>query len=446
MDTQAWFVAASISGAACAVLAFAVIIAGWRRSLSEVCVVGTSLYVMSILMTSAALSGTTWTGADSASRLTAMIAAPAGLLVAVPALSRHPRFLSVLGRARLWTPATIVVASVAAIALSADHQSPPDVAVAASTAIGAVAAALLIRRQVYLYRVSRRRSGAFAIAGITALSASALIGPWATPGSAAAWVLLSFDNLGLLIAAFAMLAGYRTGRDVTDVMAPLVAHDPLAALDVGMAPEVHAFVAALGRKDRITRDHVTRTSSIALRAAAAAGLPAPVVRDVAIGAMLHDIGKLVIPSEIIGKPSKLTDEEFATIRTHPEQGERLLGATPSLAGAAKYVRWHHERHDGRGYPDGIDGDHIPFEVALVSAADAWDAMTHTRQYRTGMTAERAEQILRDGAGTQWHPDAVERILEVARSIEDPTARTSGHDDEVTALDCACDHLVDTAAA
>jgi HD-GYP domain-containing protein (c-di-GMP phosphodiesterase class II) len=168
------------------------------------------------------------------------------------------------------------------------------------------------------------------------------------------------------------------------------------------------------------------------------------VRDVFIGALLHDIGKLVIPSAIIGKASTLTDEEFATIRTHPEQGERLLAHAPTLAGAARYVRWHHERPDGTGYPDGLRGHEIPLEVSIVSAADAWDAMTNTRQYRTAMSAERAREILLAGAGTQWRAEAVRHLLEVvdrddlATSLPQRAGPVATEPTEST-IECALEH-------
>jgi HD-GYP domain-containing protein (c-di-GMP phosphodiesterase class II) len=231
-----------------------------------------------------------------------------------------------------------------------------------------------------------------------------------TAGSAGSWVVLTAENLGVLATVVAVLLGYRVRRDVADVLAPIVAFEPLSALEVGLSPSVHAFVAALDRKDRITRDHVVRTSALALRVAVRAGMPPGEVRTVALGALLHDLGKLVVPSEILGKPGALTDDEFRQIRTHPEAGERILATAPGLADAAPYVRWHHERFDGGGYPDRLAGDAIPVGVAIVSVTDAWDAMTNTRQYRTGMDVTAAELLLRTGAGSQWHPRAVELVL------------------------------------
>lgn len=445
MGATDWFVAAAVSGSACAGMALMVVVIGWCRRLADVAVVGASLYGLSALMTASALVATGASGVDRQGELAGVLAVPVGLAIATPIVLPH-RTGAVRRRWRAWSAAALGVVSVVAAATAPTRAEVPVAVVVVTTLAGAGGLIALVRRQLLLYQIARRPSMAVAVAGLTVLGVSALAGPWVTPGSASAWMLLIADNAGLLASAGALLVGYRTGRDVSDVLAPLVSHDPCAALDIGLAPEIEAFVAALGRKDTFTREHVIRTSATALHAAARAGLPARVVREVAIGALLHDIGKLVIPSAIIGKTGSLTDDEYATIRTHPEQGERLLRDTPTLAAAAPYVRGHHERHDGHGYPDGLAGDRIPLGVALVSVADAWDAMTNTRQYRSGMAADRARAILADGSGTQWHPEAVRWLLAVADEHlpdSDPAATIlTGPPRTVDAVDCATDHLAE----
>ncbi len=126
--------------------------------------------------------------------------------------------------------------------------------------------------------------------------------------------------------------------------------------------------------------------------------------------MLHDIGKLVIPSHILGKPGGLTDEEFGRIKTHPAQGAALLQDSPVLHHIAPLVRGHHERYDGTGYPDGLQGDEISLLVAIISVCDAWDAMTNDRHYQRARSHEGARAIMLEGAGSQWHPDAVRLLL------------------------------------
>lgn len=432
-------VVASLTGIGCTVLSIVVLVAGWRRHLADVALAGAALTALSVLMARHAVSGAGWIADPEPAALAGALAGPVATLLALPLLSQARWTRPLLARWRWWT-ATILGAVVVFVVSFAGRFGAPSTAVlVAATALGAIGALVLVRRHVYLAVVSRRRSGRVAAAGIAAVMASTLLGPWLSPGSAAAWAAVAVDNLALLAAATAMVVGYRTGRSVAEVIAPIVAHDPLASLDLGLAPEVVAFVGALGRKDRITRDHVVRTSRLALLAAEEAGLPARTVRNVAIGALLHDIGKLVVPSDVLGKPARLTDEEFAVIRTHPEQGQRLLEAAPSLAEATRFVRWHHERYDGRGYPDKLAHPELPLEVAIVSASDSWDAMTNTRQYRTGMSTERATGLLLAGAGSQWHPTAVEAVLRAAARLPRLPKAPSATDEAY--IDCAADHAL-----
>ncbi len=411
MHASAWFITAGITGTACAIVAFIVLVAGWRKQLAEVSILGSSLLVLSLLMTAQSLGNLDISGSTAEGQLVALLALPMAILVALPLLcpgSSMGRLMA--GHWRSWIIANTSLAVGLSLTLVHSTATPAPWAKTTIAVLATAATLLLVNRQVFLYRVGRRRSAIFTAIGLLALTASAILAVRSTPGSTASWVMLVAENFGIFLASGAILVGYRTGRNVADVLAPILSTEPLAALEVGLSPEVHGFVAALERKDSITRDHVVRTSALAMRVAIRAGLTPGAVRSVALGALLHDIGKLMIPSEIIKKPHALTDEEFAAIKTHPEQGERLLDGAPSLTGAVPSVRSHHERVDGSGYPDGLSGDEVTLEVGIVSVCDAWDAMTHTRQYREGMGDERAIEILRRGAGFQWRADAVAYLL------------------------------------
>jgi two-component system, cell cycle response regulator len=123
-------------------------------------------------------------------------------------------------------------------------------------------------------------------------------------------------------------------------------------------------------------------------------------------ASLHDIGKAAIPDEILEKPGPLDESELPFIRRHTVIGERIVGAAPALAEAAKLVRWSHERWDGSGYPDGLTGTDIPLGARIIAVADAFDAMVSGRPYRSAVTVEVALAELRRCAGTQFDPRAV----------------------------------------
>lgn len=134
-------------------------------------------------------------------------------------------------------------------------------------------------------------------------------------------------------------------------------------------------------------------------------------RDAEFVALLHDVGKIRVPNEIINKPGKLTDEEWEVMKQHTIEGERLLHRVGGLLGEiGLIVRSCHERHDGNGYPDGLAGEKIPLVARIVAACDAYNAMTTDRSYRKALPLEEAVAELRRSSGTQFHPDVVEALI------------------------------------
>jgi putative nucleotidyltransferase with HDIG domain len=167
--------------------------------------------------------------------------------------------------------------------------------------------------------------------------------------------------------------------------------------------------------DEYTGSHSWGVVTLALRVADAMGLDAHQRRNVEFGALLHDIGKIAVPKEIINKPGKLTDDEWTVIKTHTVEGERMLQRVGGVLGeVGRIVRSSHERWDGGGYPDGLKGDEIPVEACIVSCCDAFDAMTTTRSYRQAMPLEKALSELEAGAGTQFSPRVAQVVVELLR--------------------------------
>lgn len=141
-------------------------------------------------------------------------------------------------------------------------------------------------------------------------------------------------------------------------------------------------------------------------------LPKSEVQKIYYSAILHDIGVIGVPEEIVNKQGKFTDEEFAEMKKHPEIGERILSKITEMPEIAKNVRSHHEHFDGSGYPDGLAGKDIPIGARIIAVADAFDAMTHLRSYRDLMTKEQAKDELRKCAGSRFDPLVVAAALEV----------------------------------
>jgi HD-GYP domain-containing protein (c-di-GMP phosphodiesterase class II) len=224
------------------------------------------------------------------------------------------------------------------------------------------------------------------------------------------------------------LANYKAGHEFTEDHRNLVtelATQAAVAIDNARLFEdreavilesLEALAATVDEKDRYTAGHSERVTQYALVIARqmhyAPRDPAAWTR-LERGGRLHDIGKVGVPDAVIQKPGKLTDAEFEQMKSHTTRGYNILSRLHMLTDELVIVRSHHERYDGKGYPDRKKGDEIPIFAWIVSAADAIDAMTSDRPYRRGMSLEVALDQVRAGAGTHFHPDVAEAVLDAA---------------------------------
>lgn len=180
---------------------------------------------------------------------------------------------------------------------------------------------------------------------------------------------------------------------------------------------VTSLAGAIDAKDPYTKGHSTSVSRYAEALARAVNLPENEVERIKIGALLHDVGKIGIPESVLKKPGKLTDAEWEIMKQHPTIGaEKVLAPNEALRDLIPIVKYHHERIDGRGYPEGLKGNEIPLEARIVSVADAYHALVSDRPYRKGMPIEKACAILREGAGVQWDSDLVRQFISIAPSL------------------------------
>jgi diguanylate cyclase (GGDEF)-like protein/putative nucleotidyltransferase with HDIG domain len=189
----------------------------------------------------------------------------------------------------------------------------------------------------------------------------------------------------------------------------------------GSAAAVKALAAAIDARDNYTHDHSEEVVALATELATTLGLPAREIERVRTGALLHDVGKVAIPNEILYKPGRLTREEWEIMRRHPVIGERILRRTPELEDIAPLVRHEHEHWDGSGYPDGIAGTDIPMGSRIILACDAYNAMITRRPYRDPMTRENAIAELERCAGTQFDPTVVAALVGVLAEQAEPVA-------------------------
>jgi putative two-component system response regulator len=174
-----------------------------------------------------------------------------------------------------------------------------------------------------------------------------------------------------------------------------------------------ALALTLEAKDRYTRGHSQRVGDLARAFALQLGESEEFAERARIAGLLHDIGKIAVPESLLNKRGPLTREEFMRVIDHPVIGEEMVRPLMTLSAILKMIRHHHERYDGRGYPDGLRGEAIPFEVRLLSIVDAYDALTSHRAYRPAPLTHAAaiETLRREAAGGKWDPAMVERFTQ-----------------------------------
>jgi len=220
------------------------------------------------------------------------------------------------------------------------------------------------------------------------------------------------DTRGLLILRSSRPAFSPTALRHAELLAGQAMTAVLGQSNGASRSAVGALAAAIDARDNYTHVHSEQVVQLAAEIARRMGLSATDVHRVRDGAMLHDVGKVAIPNEILYKPGPLTSEEWEIMREHPVIGERILRRTPELASIAPLVRHEHERWDGDGYPDRLSGTDIPLGSRIILACDAYNAMITERPYRKPMDDAKAADELRVHAGSQFDPDVVEALLDV----------------------------------
>ncbi len=184
-------------------------------------------------------------------------------------------------------------------------------------------------------------------------------------------------------------------------------HDKIERMSMQI---VKALSGAIDEKDTYTNGHSTRVAEYAKAIAGRFGYSEEKQEEIYMMGLLHDVGKIGIPDAIINKPARLTEDEFRVIQNHPVMGARILKNITEFPQFVTGARWHHERYDGGGYPDGLAGENIPEEARIIAVADAYDAMTSRRSYRDILSQEVVKNELTKGRGTQFDPRFADIML------------------------------------
>jgi HD-GYP domain-containing protein (c-di-GMP phosphodiesterase class II) len=217
-----------------------------------------------------------------------------------------------------------------------------------------------------------------------------------------------------MLAPFASLLGYHARA--------FQSYSHLRELLVGLT---RSLTAAIDAKDSYTYGHSERVARIAVELGRELGLPEEELSDIYLAGLLHDIGKIGIRDQVLGKRAPLDEEEFEHVKEHVTIGYRILSGLTAIAHLLPGVLYHHERYDGQGYPEGLKGSAIPFIARILAVADSYDAMSTSRPYRVALACERVEQNLVAGAGSQWDQAVIDAFVRCKARINEIRQRGVG---------------------
>jgi putative nucleotidyltransferase with HDIG domain len=296
--------------------------------------------------------------------------------------------------------------------------SPPAMAL---LVLGILFYGVLALRAVRTYTLTRRTTDLLVFVGCVWLGWALVPQLVMGYGTLAFYFGHAMELMGIVLVGVPAVLDLRQGRASRPLVGDLTATELVGAEEAYLGARVRALMVDLAEKDRSTEEHTRRVATLACAVGEELRLPLPTLRRLAIGGLLHDMGKLRTPESILCKPAALTPEEFDAIKRHPQDGARLLG---DLGGfepeVLALVLDHHERLDGGGYPRGLRGDCIGIATRVLSVCDVYDALVSHRVYRPAWSQERALGLLREESGTAFDPRcvaALERVLE--RTSDDP---------------------------
>ncbi|WP_053225866.1 HD-GYP domain-containing protein [Solirubrobacter soli] len=343
---------------------------------------------------------------------------------ALPAL-RRPRSAGTVLRVQLVTIVVLAVLGTLALVFPGIVPSVPRYQSLAADLIFAMAApllAVLAYRAARTYLLTRRTADLLVSTGVVFLIGAEFGLLNSDMMDLVWWVAHAFEVAGLGLVGIPAALDLRHSTASRPLTGDLRASDIVADEETFLGGRVHALLLRLAEKDGSTEGHTRRVATLAVQIGEHLQLPPARLRLLALGGLLHDMGKLAVPDHILNKPGKLTDEEFAVIKGHPVAGRELLselGGFPDLV--LDLVESHHERLDGRGYPNKAEAGKLALEVRILTVADVYDALTADRVYREAWPIERALSLLDEDTGSAFDATCVAALKAVV----------APHVDEVT---------------
>ena len=216
--------------------------------------------------------------------------------------------------------------------------------------------------------------------------------------------------IALFLVVISMINQFSLSRSLKGAISGLFSVDPVERLEAGISPQVQALISATEIRDPYTAGHSFRVALGSVQFGIELGLKPEQLRALAQGGILHDIGKLNVPENILNKPSKFDIEDYKIIQQHTVAGHEMCKRLGFMIEELEIIRFHHERYDGKGYPDQLDGESIPFLARLLSIVDVYDALTSDRIYRPALSVTEAREILKKEMGKSFAPNLLTKWL------------------------------------
>lgn len=289
-------------------------------------------------------------------------------------------------------------------------KSPPALAL---FALGLVVYGALAIRATHTFLLTRRAADFAVVAGVVLLACSLYGALILYPMELGWWLGHAFELTGIAVVGGSLVVDLRRGRRSRPLAGDLRAAELVSSEEAYLGARVRALTVRLAAKDMSTEEHTRRVALLAVQIGERLGLSAPRLRNLAIGGLLHDIGKLSVPDAILRKPGPLTDDEYDVVKLHPERGRELL---LELGGFDEPVRRlvldHHERLDGSGYPRGLAAGELDLTTRILAVCDVYDALVSRRAYRPAWSPERALALLRDGSAVGFDTRCVDALAEI----------------------------------
>lgn len=422
-------VGVGVGAAIATAAAVALTVAGAREKDGRAVLVGVSFSVMAAMLL---LHGLTtpfvFLEMNGVVALTGGLTLPVGgaifALSAIPAIGRPAAV-----RPLLWLLAVSVVAifglgalAVVEPAIVPSVPAPLSVEALALLAAGLAFFGLLFLRALRTFRLTHRTADLVVAVGIVWLAAALVPSLVMDFWNLGWWLGHGFELVGIALVGGVVAADLYRGSGLSSrpLLGDLRAVELLRREEAFLGSHVRALLVALALKDSSTEEHTRRVALRAVEVGEELDLPMGRLRSLALGGLLHDMGKLGVPEAVLQKPGPLSDEEFELVRRHPADGVDILTDSGGFPAAAlRLVRQHHERLDGSGYPDGLHGDQLDLDSRILAVCDVYDALVSPRVYREAWSHERALAQLRAEAGHRFDPRCVEALARVVERASDP---------------------------